>query len=77
MDNSENSEDFWEDVYEHPMADFLWQYEQWACTQNQSKYSSLYIYFNLMQHYVDLNERDSLGAIQKQVCKMILQGLGE
>lgn len=37
MHGTDNSEDFWEDVYEHPMADFLRQYEQWACTQNQSK----------------------------------------
>ncbi|KIK40520.1 hypothetical protein CY34DRAFT_24772 [Suillus luteus UH-Slu-Lm8-n1] len=29
-------DNFWEDVYEHPMADFLRQYEQWACTQNQN-----------------------------------------
>ncbi|KAG1718337.1 hypothetical protein DEU56DRAFT_735573 [Suillus clintonianus] len=35
MHGTDNSEDFWEDVYEHPMADFLRQYEQWACTQNQ------------------------------------------
>ncbi|KAG1860607.1 hypothetical protein DFJ58DRAFT_778195 [Suillus subalutaceus] len=58
MHGTDNSEDFWEDVYEHPMADFLRQYEQWACTQNQN-----------------LNERDSLGAVRKQVCKMILRGL--
>ncbi|KAG1852681.1 hypothetical protein F4604DRAFT_1591923, partial [Suillus subluteus] len=44
MHGTDNSEDFWEDVYEHPMADFLRQYEQWACTQNQSKpFISLYI----------------------------------
>jgi hypothetical protein len=44
MHGMDNSEDFWEDVYEHPMADFLRQYEQWACTQNQSKpFISLYI----------------------------------
>ncbi|KAG1726726.1 uncharacterized protein EDB91DRAFT_1061490 [Suillus paluster] len=36
MHGTDNSEDFWDDVYEHPMADFLRQYEQWACTQNQS-----------------------------------------
>ncbi|KAG1728935.1 hypothetical protein EDB19DRAFT_1939609 [Suillus lakei] len=36
MHGTDNSEDFWEDVYEHPMADFLRQYEQWACTQNQN-----------------------------------------
>ncbi|KAG2108082.1 hypothetical protein DEU56DRAFT_843820 [Suillus clintonianus] len=36
MHGTDNSEDFWEDVYEHPMADFLRQYEQWACTQNQT-----------------------------------------
>ncbi|KAG2058531.1 hypothetical protein BDR06DRAFT_876139 [Suillus hirtellus] len=32
MHGTDNSEDFWEDVYEHPMADFLRQYEQWVCT---------------------------------------------
>jgi hypothetical protein len=37
MHGTDNSEDFWDDVYEHPMADFLRQYEQWACTQSQSK----------------------------------------
>ncbi|KAG2049247.1 hypothetical protein BDR06DRAFT_866438, partial [Suillus hirtellus] len=36
MHSMDNSKDFWEDVYEHPMADFLRQYEQWACTQDQS-----------------------------------------
>ncbi|KAG2136211.1 hypothetical protein BD769DRAFT_1336019, partial [Suillus cothurnatus] len=30
MHSTDNSEDFWEDVYEHPMADFLRQYKQWA-----------------------------------------------
>ncbi|KAG2335985.1 hypothetical protein BDR05DRAFT_855026, partial [Suillus weaverae] len=35
MYGTDNTEDFWEDVYEHPMANFLRQYEQWACTQNQ------------------------------------------
>ncbi|KAG1777837.1 hypothetical protein EV702DRAFT_1221191 [Suillus placidus] len=58
MHGTDNSEDFWEDVYEHPMADFLRQYEQWACTQNQN-----------------LNERDSLEAVRKQVRKLILRGL--
>ncbi|KAG2125532.1 hypothetical protein BD769DRAFT_1668784 [Suillus cothurnatus] len=58
MHGTDNSEDFWEDVYEHSMADFLRQYKQWACTQNQN-----------------LNECDSLEAVRKQVCKMILQGL--
>ncbi|KAG2034685.1 hypothetical protein BDR03DRAFT_823856, partial [Suillus americanus] len=33
---TDNSEDFWEDVYDSPMADVLRQYEQWACTQNQN-----------------------------------------
>lgn len=37
MHGTDNSDDFWEDVYDLPMADFLRQYEQWACTQNQSK----------------------------------------
>ncbi|KAG1894666.1 uncharacterized protein F5891DRAFT_961189 [Suillus fuscotomentosus] len=36
MHGTDNSEDFWEDVYGSPMADFLRQYEQWACTQNQN-----------------------------------------
>ncbi|KAG1805545.1 uncharacterized protein BJ212DRAFT_1221360, partial [Suillus subaureus] len=36
MHSTDNSEDFWEDIYDSPMADFLQQYEQWACTQNQS-----------------------------------------
>ncbi|KAG0701647.1 hypothetical protein DFH29DRAFT_1000066 [Suillus ampliporus] len=58
MHGTNNTEDFWEDVYEHPMADFLRQYEQWACTQNQN-----------------LNERDSLETVQKQVHKLILHGL--
>ncbi|KAG1881004.1 hypothetical protein F4604DRAFT_1578451 [Suillus subluteus] len=35
MHGTDNSEDFWEDVYDIPMADYLRQYEQWACTQNQ------------------------------------------
>ncbi|KAG2145485.1 uncharacterized protein EDB93DRAFT_1087145, partial [Suillus bovinus] len=43
MHGTNNTEDFWEDVYEHLMADFLCQYEQGACTQNQSK-SIHYIY---------------------------------
>ncbi|KAG2038239.1 hypothetical protein BDR03DRAFT_1045188 [Suillus americanus] len=38
MHGTDNTEDFWEDIDEHPMADFLHQYEQWACTQNQSKF---------------------------------------
>ncbi|KAG2342406.1 hypothetical protein BDR05DRAFT_886714 [Suillus weaverae] len=42
MHGTDNSEDFWEDVYEHPMADFLRQYEQWACTQNQSNINVFY-----------------------------------
>ncbi|KAG1777848.1 hypothetical protein EV702DRAFT_968727 [Suillus placidus] len=36
MHGTDNSDDFWEDVYDLPMADFLRQYEQWACTQNQN-----------------------------------------
>ncbi|KAG2036153.1 hypothetical protein BDR03DRAFT_842823, partial [Suillus americanus] len=36
MHGTDNSEDFWGDVYEHPMADFLRQYKQWAYTQNQN-----------------------------------------
>lgn len=30
MHGTDNSDDFWEDVYDLPMADFLRQYEQWA-----------------------------------------------
>ncbi|KAG1860366.1 hypothetical protein F4604DRAFT_1684382 [Suillus subluteus] len=43
MHGTDNSEDFWEDVYDLPMADYLRQYEQWACTQNQNlnKHNSL------------------------------------
>jgi hypothetical protein len=52
MHGTDNSEDFWEDVYEHPMADFLRQYEQWACTQNQSAHFT-FLYttslFNILQ----------------------------
>ncbi|KAG2117686.1 hypothetical protein BD769DRAFT_1362639 [Suillus cothurnatus] len=36
MHGTDNSEDFWEDVYDSPMADVFRQYEQWACTQNQN-----------------------------------------
>ncbi|KAG1807129.1 uncharacterized protein BJ212DRAFT_1213435, partial [Suillus subaureus] len=39
MHGTDNSDNFWEDVYDLPMADFLQQYEQWACTQNQSNCS--------------------------------------
>ncbi|KAG2040314.1 hypothetical protein BDR03DRAFT_858234 [Suillus americanus] len=41
MHGTDNSEDFWEDVYDLPMADYLRQYEQWACTQNQSTFFGL------------------------------------
>ncbi|KAG1893162.1 uncharacterized protein F5891DRAFT_986152 [Suillus fuscotomentosus] len=58
MHGTDNSEDFWEDVYDLPMADYLRQYEQWACTQNQN-----------------LNERDSLELVRKQVRKLIIRGL--
>ncbi|KAG1819863.1 uncharacterized protein BJ212DRAFT_1267596 [Suillus subaureus] len=37
MHGTDNSNDFWEDIYDIPMADYLRQYEQWACTQNQSE----------------------------------------
>ncbi|KAG1733293.1 hypothetical protein EDB19DRAFT_1613506, partial [Suillus lakei] len=36
MHGTNNSEDFWEDIYDLPMADYLRQYEQWACTQNKN-----------------------------------------
>ncbi|KAG2139653.1 hypothetical protein DEU56DRAFT_911912 [Suillus clintonianus] len=35
MHGTDNSDDFWENVYDLPMADFLRQYKQSACTQNQ------------------------------------------
>ncbi|KAG2354601.1 hypothetical protein BDR07DRAFT_1305442 [Suillus spraguei] len=58
MHGTDNSEDFWEDVYDSPMADVLRQYEQWACTQNQSQSSgsSLLFYFVLIKYLRDLNE---------------------
>ncbi|KAI6019243.1 hypothetical protein BKA83DRAFT_79241, partial [Pisolithus microcarpus] len=31
-----NSAEFWEDVFGHQIADVARQYEQWACTQNQN-----------------------------------------
>ncbi|KAI6126084.1 hypothetical protein EDD16DRAFT_1473634, partial [Pisolithus croceorrhizus] len=34
---TDNSAEFWEDVFGHQVADVACQYEQWACTQNQSK----------------------------------------
>ncbi|KAI5988439.1 hypothetical protein EDD15DRAFT_2371489 [Pisolithus albus] len=34
---TDNSAEFWEDVFGHQIADIARQYEQWACTQNQSK----------------------------------------
>jgi hypothetical protein len=36
MHGMDNLEGFWEDVYDLPMVDYLQQYEQWSCTQNQS-----------------------------------------
>lgn len=77
MHGTDNSEDFWEDVYEHPMADFLRQYEQWACTQNQSAHFTIFVYYQPIQYPADLNERDSLEMVRKQVRKMIIRGLGE
>ncbi|KAI6120250.1 hypothetical protein EDD16DRAFT_1479173, partial [Pisolithus croceorrhizus] len=34
---TDNSVEFWEDVFGHQIADIACQYKQWACTQNQSK----------------------------------------
>ncbi|KAG1802917.1 uncharacterized protein HD556DRAFT_1304154 [Suillus plorans] len=31
----EMNTNFWEDIYDLPMADYLHQFEQWACTQNE------------------------------------------
>ncbi|KAG2140353.1 hypothetical protein BD769DRAFT_1662908 [Suillus cothurnatus] len=77
MHGTDNSEDFWEDVYDSPMADVLRQYEQWACTQNQSQSSgsSLLFYFVLIKYLRDLNERDSLETVRKQARKLIVRGL--
>ncbi|KIK29663.1 hypothetical protein PISMIDRAFT_89065, partial [Pisolithus microcarpus 441] len=36
---TDNSAEFWEDVFGHQIADIARQYEQWACTQNQSNKS--------------------------------------
>ncbi|KIK20248.1 hypothetical protein PISMIDRAFT_13138 [Pisolithus microcarpus 441] len=33
---TDNSAEFWEDVFGHQVADVARQYEQWACTQNQN-----------------------------------------
>ncbi|KAI6009988.1 hypothetical protein BKA83DRAFT_4029764, partial [Pisolithus microcarpus] len=33
---TDNSVEFWEDVFGHQIADVARQYEQWACTQNQN-----------------------------------------
>ncbi|KAI5989532.1 hypothetical protein EDD15DRAFT_2150284, partial [Pisolithus albus] len=33
---TDNSAEFWEDVFGHQIADVTCQYEQWACTQNQN-----------------------------------------
>ncbi|KAI5984924.1 hypothetical protein EDC04DRAFT_2590671, partial [Pisolithus marmoratus] len=33
---TDNSAEFWEDVSGHQIVDVACQYEQWACTQNQS-----------------------------------------
>ncbi|KAI6018895.1 hypothetical protein BKA83DRAFT_4057608 [Pisolithus microcarpus] len=33
---TDNSAEFWEDVFGHQIADVTRQYEQWACTQNQN-----------------------------------------
>jgi hypothetical protein len=78
MHGTDNSKDFWEDVYDSPMADVLCQYEQWACTQNQSQSSgsSLLFYFVLIKYLRDLNEHDSLETVRKQARKLIVRGLG-
>ncbi|KAI5985881.1 hypothetical protein EDD15DRAFT_2373791 [Pisolithus albus] len=33
---TDNSAEFWEDVFGHQIVDIAHQYEQWACTQNQN-----------------------------------------
>ncbi|KAI6100567.1 hypothetical protein F5141DRAFT_1009356, partial [Pisolithus sp. B1] len=33
---TDNSVEFWEDVFGHQIMDIARQYEQWACTQNQN-----------------------------------------
>ncbi|KAI6094287.1 hypothetical protein EDD16DRAFT_1503417, partial [Pisolithus croceorrhizus] len=33
---TDNSVEFWEDVFGHQIVDIACQYEQWACTQNQN-----------------------------------------
>lgn len=33
---TDNSAEFWEDVFGHQIVDIARQYEQWACTQNQN-----------------------------------------
>ncbi|KAG2143335.1 hypothetical protein BD769DRAFT_1383295 [Suillus cothurnatus] len=50
MHGTDNSEDFWEDIYDSPMDNVLCQYEQWACMQNQNQTSgsSLLFYFVLI-----------------------------
>jgi hypothetical protein len=75
MHGTDNSEDFWEDVYDLPMADYLRQYEQWACTQNQSTFFGLVMYSTDNNLCADLNERDSLETMRKQVRKLIVRGL--
>ena len=34
---TDNSAEFWEDVFGFQISDIARQYEQWACTQNQSE----------------------------------------
>ncbi|KIK17770.1 hypothetical protein PISMIDRAFT_14854 [Pisolithus microcarpus 441] len=33
---TDNSAEFWEDVFGHQIMDVARQYKQWACTQNQN-----------------------------------------
>ncbi|KAI6040086.1 hypothetical protein EDC04DRAFT_2602733 [Pisolithus marmoratus] len=33
---TDNSKEFWEDIFGHQIVDVAHQYEQWACTQNQN-----------------------------------------
>lgn len=37
----------------------------------------IFVYYQPIQYPADLNERDSLEMVRKQVRKMIIRGLGE
>ena len=42
MYGTDNSDDFWEEVLHHSLADIYCLYEQWACVQSKDK---LQIYY--------------------------------